>query len=172
MGALTEVEIFDRMIGSLRGAISACVELATNPVKGPTYAKLRTELKFVEGCCRQASVWREDTRWLDIGLTMSEAHKRAGNWLRGFKSPYYGNVKLADKHSHPLFLKLADNLRGVEVVAVRTRNNRTGRAGMILPIMPSNSSLPHRQNRPVQTLLPPGLAVRSSGLVVPASMAV
>ena len=83
MSDLTEIEILDRMRSSLREAIQCANILASSPRKGPTYNKLREHLGLVEGCCRQMSAWREDTRWLPIGRLMAECHQKAGNWLRG-----------------------------------------------------------------------------------------
>src|SRR5580692_11390803 len=103
MGALTEREIFDRLSCSFRVAAECSDALAVLPLKGPTYVRLRTELRLIEGCCRQASAWREDTRWLTIGLKMAEVHKRAGGWLRGPKAPNGVHMKIAGEHLHPLF---------------------------------------------------------------------
>jgi hypothetical protein len=113
----------------------------------------------LEGACRQAAAWREDARWLQIGLYMAEAHKRAGGWLRGYKDATGTKIKLAEGHLHPLFVKLAENLRAAEAKAEQVRNAKTGRLGIILPRqMPA----PHRETRPVH--------ISRSGLILPPSV--
>lgn len=164
MGALTETEIFSCMADNLRLAAIDCDLLATEPLKGPIYDRFRRELKLVEGCCRQASAWREDTRWLPIGLQMEECHRRAGEWLRGEKMPDGSRRLIPYGQKHPLFLKLAANLRALHMVVEALRTRATGRIGMILPdAMPG----PHREHRPQRVLIPPGLSQRASGLIVP-----
>jgi hypothetical protein len=160
MGDLTESEIFDCLTDNFRKAASLCEDLARHPRKGPIYRELRDSLKLIEGACRQASAWREDTRWLRIGLLMAEAHKRAGDWLRGIKLPNGQRVKLAEGHLHPCFVGLAENLRAGERKAEEFRTRATGRLGMILPIEQPG---PHRDSRPVGYR-------RASGLIVPIGM--
>lgn len=142
MSDLTEHEIFDRMMQSLKSAAHLCELLASRPVKGPNYHNLRTELLLIEGCCRQAAAWREDTRWLGWGLLMSEVHKRSGNWLRA-------EARLTVKRhaeTSKLFLMLMANLCGMYVQIEHLRTSATGRRGIILPDM---LPAPHRDTRPV-----------------------
>lgn len=145
MGDLTEVEIFDRMRESLKTAAECADDLAVLPQKGPTYERLRAELRLIEGCCKQATAWREDTRWLKVGLMMAECHKRAGGWLRGYKTQEGVNVKFASQHQNPLFRMLAANLRDAIRAVDELKNRATGRVGMILPDM---APAPHRDTRP------------------------
>jgi hypothetical protein len=146
MARLTEIEIFDCLKTNLRLAAQSCDKLAVSPRKGPTYVKLRDELRLVEGACRQAAFWRGgDARWLKIGLFMAEAHKRAGGWLRGEKQPEGPNLKLSASELHPLFVKLAGNLRAAYVKAEEFRTKKTNRIGPILPIP---GTPPHRDTRP------------------------
>lgn len=160
MGALTESEIFDCLSTNFRLAAEDCEQLAVSPRKGPTYAALRDKLELLEGACRQASVWRQDTRWLTIGMTMAEAHKRAGEWLRGVKiAGHMGRVKIAPGHMHPLFLKLAENLRLGHRKAEELRTKKTGRVGMILPEM---GRAPRRDAAPVGWRRPSGIIVPSA----------
>lgn len=138
MGALTEVEIFDRMATSLREAAECCDILAKSSRKGPTYNRLREHLALIEGCCRQASTWREDTRWLGIGLIMAECHKKAGGWLRGYKDPL---TKVRQRtpvgEMNMLFVMLAVNLRGLYGQVEKLKTAKTGVMGMILPETPA-----------------------------------
>ena len=81
---------------------------------------MRKELKLIEGACRQIAFWREDSRWLPIGLLMEECHKRSGNWLRAFAP-------------RDLFLKLAENLCSLYVACHNLETQATGKSGAILP---------------------------------------
>jgi hypothetical protein len=163
MGRLTETEIFDRLTASFKLAAELADDLARLPLKGPTYDRFRKELRLIEGCCKQAAAWREDTRWLPIGMMMAEVHQRAGDWLRGFKMPDGSRVKIAATQINPCFTKLAENLRALERVALDTKNKATGRVGMILPEMQRG---PHRDTRPAGWRAPPP-ATTPSGLIIP-----
>ena len=143
MGALTETEIFDRMIDSLKAAVQACEDLAVKPMKGPSYRKLQEHLPLIEGCCRQASAWRD---------------------------PQTGRLRLIPEGvKHPLFMKLAENLRGLMTSAEKLRTDATRRMGMILPDpLPG----PHRQIKDNYSIpLPDGVVRRPSGLIVPSEAA-
>ena len=153
MGAITEQEIFSCMSENLRTAIDACELLAVTPLKGPVYDRLRKALKLVEGSCRQASAWREDTRWLPIGLMMEDCHKRAGEWLRGVRQEDGTRRPIPHGEKHPLFVKLAENLRILLSISDDLRVKKTGIRGMILP---QYTGMP--------------LVRRDSGLVMPAVM--
>lgn len=166
MGALTEIEIFDRMDTSLCKAVDHCESLAVIPLKGLTYDALRKELRLIEGCCKQAGVWRDDSRWFPIGLLMAECHKRAGDWLRGIPIPRSeggGRIKLADGEIHPAFKMLADNLRAIRLVVVQTKNKATGRVGMILPEM---QKPPTRTQGRQMGWVPPS-QVSAGGIIIP-----
>jgi hypothetical protein len=154
MPNVTEAEILSKLVESFRLAADYAEALAILPARGPTYTKLREELKLAEGCCRQVAYYREDSRWFQVGLLMEQAHKRAGTWLR--VHPRTENSNLA----HPLFLKLAENLRAAQKRAHELQTRATGRVGMILP-----DALPgatRTEGRMVQV---------KSGLIVPESYA-
>jgi len=160
MGALTESEIFDCLSTNFRLAAEDCEKLARSPRRGANYAALREKLELLEGACRQASVWRQDTRWLQIGLAMAEAHKRAGEWIRGIKiAGVPGRVKVAEGHMHPLFKKLAENLRLAHARAEEIRTKRTGKVGMILP---ATGRAPLRDTKPTGWRRPSGIIVPSA----------
>jgi hypothetical protein len=154
------------MADSLGKAIHHCEDLAVHPLKGPIYHQYRTELKLVEGCCRQASAWREDTRWLPIGLMMSKCHNMAGEWLRGVQDPVTKRrTPIPEGQKHPLFVKLAENLRALLVQVEKLRTGATGKMGMILPVTAPAPFRDTRQHR--VAALPPGMTQRPSGLIVP-----
>ena len=163
MGALTEVEIFSCMSQNLRLAAEHAEFLAVSPIRGPTYAKLRENLKLVEGCCRQASAWREDTRWLDLGLTMGAAWQSSLNWLMGYKM---GNlrIKYANQHLHPMFLHLGAYLREAATIADRYKNQRAPKLGMILPDVRPAPGVRHKGNYPVMLPRP---SVTAGGIILP-----
>ena len=125
MSDLTEVEILDCLKSNLKSATQKCKLLSHTPYRGVTYHELRKELKLIEGACRQMAYWREDTRWLQIGLLMEECHRRSGNWLRNFIKP--------SPVSKQLFLKLAENLCSVYVACSNLETKATGERGLILP---------------------------------------
>lgn len=157
MGRLTEREIFSKMAEGFALCAGYADKIAILPQTGPIYDKLRRELKLVEGTCRQAAYWRQDTRWLRIGMMMEEAHKRAGSWLRGIKKEVNGELVIVH-YPRELFTKLADQLRGCEKIAIELRDKRPPKLGLILPETPSLGKLPHRDTRPVSTsglILPP-----------------
>ena len=166
MGALTEAEIFDCMADSLRKAIDHCEQLAIKPLRGPIYNSFRQELKLVEGTCRQASAWREDTRWLPIGVMMEQCHQKAGDWLRGVVDPVTKRrTPIAEGQKHPLFVKLAENLRAILQGVEDLRTKAAGRMGMILPATPRAETRTH--GRSVQVSLPAGMHRHPSGLIIP-----
>jgi hypothetical protein len=163
MGQLSEPEIFSCLSENFRLAAEDCEKLARSPRKGPTYAALRDKLELLEGACRQASVWRQDTRWLTIGLYMAKAHEISLEWLRGIKAgPGQPRIKVAAGHMHPLFVKLAENLREAHAKAEEFRTKATGKIGTILP---------ETQRAPLRDTTPVGWR-RQSGLIVPAGATV
>lgn len=168
MSALSEREIIDMMQTALKDAIDAAHDLAILSAKGPSYNKLRESLALVEGACRQLSVWREDTRWLNIGMVMAECHQRAGGWLRGYKDPATGiRLHYNAAKQNPLFSMLAANLAGIYAAAEELRTAKTGRRGMILPDV---GIATRRVGAPVQVLLPPSVK-KTQQLLVPARYA-
>lgn len=122
---LGEFEIFDRLISSFRAAEEHCRALAQqeNRIKGEHYNKLRIELGLIEGACRQASAWREDSRWLQIGQYAAECHKRCGGWLRHRDPPKY-------------FRLLADNMLMMMKATQELKDRATGVRGAIVPELP------------------------------------
>jgi len=143
MSDLSEVEIFDVLISNLREAAVHCDRLATFPLKGLNYKKLRTNLGLIEGACRQMGYYRNDMRYQALGFHAAGCHKRAGDWLRSKAAP-------------ELFLKLADVMRKLERDINGLRHGRTGRSG---PILVKPREAPHRDTRPVY--------VRKGSLVLP-----
>ena len=118
--ATTETEIFDRLSRSLNAAADACEKLAAHPAAGVQYRRLRNHLGLIEGAARQAAHWREDARWLKVGMDAAHAHARAGDWLRS-RAP------------RSCFTKLAASLRQLHGATERLRTMPTGRVGAILP---------------------------------------
>jgi hypothetical protein len=163
MGALTEAEIFDCLTSNLRTAADLAERLAREPKKGPNYLAFRAALRLVEGACKQASVWRQDTRWIAVGDKMAECHRRGGDWLRGVKMASGGRRLLRQGELHPVFVGLASLLRAYAKDVENLRNRKTGRSGMILR---QPRAAPHRDTRPVHVS---GINVLPSGLIVPSA---
>ncbi len=124
---VSEREIISCMKENFRLSAECCDLLAVVPARGLVYERLRAHLSLIEGCCRQVAWYRGDTRWLPMGMLMEQAHRRSGNWLRTM--PRTENVNTA----HPLFLKLAENLRAGQRMAERLETAATGKLGLILP---------------------------------------
>lgn len=143
--ALTEREIFSSLSDSLTAAAECCDDLVKVPRKGPTYIRLRSKLRLIEGAARQAAHFREDSRWLKVGMDAHSVHEKAGGWLRSHAPTIY-------------FAKLAVTLRKLEKQTVKLRDSATGRTGVILP----KAQPIYRENRPV-------FISRPSGLIIPAS---
>jgi hypothetical protein len=162
--ALTEAVALDCLKTNLRLAAQSCELLAVFPRKGPNYVKLRQELRLIEGACRQVAYFRfGDARWLRIGMYMGECHKRAGGWLRGIKQADGTTMKVAPGHMHPLFTKLAENLRAAYYKACELETKKTDRIG---PILPTPGVPPHRDTRPAGWNKSPG------GVLVPSESTV
>jgi hypothetical protein len=165
MGALTETEIFDQMNASFKQAAELADKLARYPLKGLNYDALRKQLRLIEGCCKQANTWREDTRWLRFMTMCAECHKRAGDWLRGIPVPGGGRIRLNEGTLHPAFVMLAENLRAMHKAAELIRTAKTNRVGMILPDMLAG---PHRDTKPVGYRAMP--KVSNGGIIIPAGL--
>lgn len=182
--ALQEHEIFDCMSDNLKKARRHCRALATTPREGWHYSEYRAALKLVEGSCRQASAFREDTRWLDLAMKMEHAHQQAGEWLRGvqievevpetpgpdgYMLPAHKikrRLMIPKGKKHPLFMILGDLLEFMLKQVEITKNAATGKVGMILPeriLKPQ----PRRAGAPVHFTTPKGMHKNASGLLVP-----
>lgn len=149
MTHVTESEILSLLRTTLKQAAERCRSLAVLPMRGQVYAKMRTDLKTIENCCRQVAYYRDgDARWLQVGLAMERAHQLAGGWLRAHAP-------------RPLFLKLAENLDALGHSALALETKATGRTGAILPLAPRAI---RTESRPVQVVTP-------GGIIVPAGVA-
>lgn len=140
MGDLTEKEIFDCLETNLRECAGYCVRMARGD-RGDIYVRFRRKMKLIEGACRQAAMWRGDSRWLPFGIKIHEAQERVGKWLR--EHPFEPRKLVA------LAALLEQSYHG----AIKLKEARTNRTGLILP-MPGRG--PQREGRPVQVILPPG----------------
>lgn len=118
---LQEREIFIKMQDELRNAADACDQIATRPLSGDNFIRLRKALKLVEGCCRQAAAYRMDTRWNEPGFKMNQAAKMARKWL------HYPSVE-----SKKLFYGLAAALRQVRLDIMILETAKTGKTGDIV----------------------------------------
>ena len=166
MGQTTEQEIFDCIVTNFRLAAENCDELAKRPISSPEYMRLRDELKLIEGAFHQASFWREDERWLDVARQIPEAHRLAGEWLRGeeIESEVPGVIMrrpIPEGHLHPMFVKLAEFLRWCMAKAEELRHAKTGVLGANLrPVPRGDRNVSHQ-----------GWVSTNSGLIVPTSAA-
>ncbi len=163
MSDLTENEVLDRLKSSLKEAGQAAVTLSLLTRIGPAYTKLREHLLLVEGCCRQIAAMRDDARWYPLGMLMAEAHKRSGNWLRGFK--FQGKrIYINGQSRNQNFTLLAQNLAFMLVGVEKLQHDKTGVRGPILPDVGTE----HRAvGAPVPVSLPDHLKVSAGGVILP-----
>jgi len=162
VGYLTEIEIISRLMDELRIAAQAADDIAVRPRRGRNYRDLCDSLGSAEGACRQLAHWRGDYRWLKIGIMLHEAHRRAGEWLRGVKvkgqTRGATRLQMPMSEKHPLFIKLAEALRAMHSQAKAMKDAATGIVG---PVLPEPVNLGRRVGAPVAVRLPSGLIVPS-----------
>jgi hypothetical protein len=125
MSGLTEQEILTKFQQSLKEGRDACQWLAKNAdpewlaPRGRHYRLLKTALSELEGCARQMSAFRDDARWLPLGI------------LYGAKTS-----RLAQKYFTYLqwskFGELA-KVFDLGLAKMQELQAKTGRAGPILP---------------------------------------
>lgn len=151
--ATTEREVLSLMRGTLTRAAERLDLLLAKPKMGATFRQFRADLKTIETCCRQVAFFRDDARWLQIGLQIEMTHQKAGHWVR--------------THQRLLLHKLADNLRGIGYAAQGLETAATGRTGMILPV-PGRTD--RTNGRPMQVVLP-GERQTAGGIIVPEGVA-
>lgn len=159
MSDLTEQEVIDRMITSLREAMDASKALAIKSVRGPDYKKLREHLSLIEGCCRQLAAFREDTNYLNLGLRMEECHKAAGGWLRGYRKKGV-KIMIAPGQMNEMFIRLYVNLEGILKGVSDMLNAKTGARGPIIVGLPQEM---RRLGRPAF----PSTAPKAPALILP-----
>lgn len=116
----SEGELFSLMRSRLRTVIALCNDLANLPAQGPSYIRMRAELKEIEELCRQAAYYRDDARWLRIGMLMEEVHQQSRHWMR-YRFPRFK------------FLWLSERCQALLTVIEELRTKATGRMGQMLP---------------------------------------
>lgn len=152
MSALTETEIFDKMVDGFAEAAALCEKMAASPFKGASYRRLIVVCTEVEGACRQAGHWRENYHWFSLGLEVHELQDRMGNWLRAL----YPKAR-----AKQLFAMAAVAMRRLEKLALLKKAQKHNQRGAILPIAPAD---PLRQRAMQVPRMTPG------GIVVPAGV--
>lgn len=141
-GVLTEREILDCLKENLRLGAESADKLARGE-RGIVYLEFRSQLTLIDGCCRQMSGWREDTRWSPFGVKIRELQQRVGRWL-------------VEKQPEWKFKGAAEILRYALSQALDLETKKTGKVGMILP---KALAVPKREGAPVSMsglILPPG----------------
>lgn len=124
--ATTEQDILTKFTQSMKEATDACAWLARNAdpewlaPRGLHYRRLKTALSELEGCARQMSQYRSDTRWLPLGILYGAKASRLAQ-------KYF--VKLNWKGFAELSKLFEMGTRRAEELS----NAKTGRSGIILP---------------------------------------
>lgn len=130
MSDLTENEILACHVQALKDAKGACELLGKNAMqgylapRGHNYGNLQRALKALEGSARQMTHFREDTRWLKLGILYAKVMRLAQAKFVGQQWDEFNKMM-------PIFDK---GLRNMDAL----KNNRTGRMGMILPSQPTD----------------------------------
>lgn len=162
MSQTTEKEIFDLLTENLRLAVESANQLANDSRKTPAYWNLREQLKLIENCCRQAAYWRGDARWFNMGLAAETFHKKAGDWLRGYKDNVTGRrIPTPPGQKNQLFVMLAAHLDAYRKMTDMFRTDKTGIIGDILPALPTQHrriGAPVPVSMPKSLILPPRYA--------------
>lgn len=134
----TENELFDCIIGNFKSAISDCKQMADPmSLRGLMYQRVKESLKLVEGSSRQIAHWREDSRWLQIGISAEAAHEMLRRWVANH-APGQQYVFMA--------VQLERWLNLVETM----RHAKTEKIGPILPV----PGKPDKPPQSVQVILP------------------
>lgn len=129
MSGLTEAEILTRHSQSLKEAKDQCLWLSQNAdpdkiaPRARRYRGLQQALKELEGTCRQLAQFRQDARWIKLGVLYAKA-------MRTVTKIYEHQNWLAFKELTQLF----DN--GI----VRMEELATAKTGTVGPILPKNPS--------------------------------
>ena len=129
MGALTERDILDRHRQALGEAHRACQRLGKNadPLylapRGHDYGNLKRALEMLEGSARQMAHFREDARWLRLGIVYAKAMRSAQSKFIGQRWAYFNELTKLFALGH----------RRVEELQAKT-----GTQGPILPSRPSD----------------------------------
>lgn len=159
MSNITEKEVFLRLQENIREAVQACNDLAVRSQRGRSYNTLRDRLADIEWCCQKLAGSRGDARWLPIGMKIAVAHKKAGDWLRGWTDPVTGNrVPTAPGELNELFVMLAANLM---ILAKASEELFTGKTGTLDAILPKAEET-RREGRPALVYKP-----KKSALILP-----
>lgn len=124
--ATTEQDILTKFTQSTKEAKDACAWLAKNAdpewlaPRGIHYRRLKTAMSELEGCARQLSAYRGDTRWLPLGIIYgAKAARLAQKYFVQLNWKGFGELtKLFDHAAH----------RAEELSTAKT-----GRTGIILP---------------------------------------
>ncbi len=128
MSGLTEQEIIDKHIQSLKEGEDACKRLFINvdPEKaaprGVLYGRLRRSLQELEGTCRQMAAWRDDVRWTKLGFVYARAMRVAQAEMTAHNWAAFGELSKLFQ----IGLVRMDELK----------NRKTGKIGPILPTGP------------------------------------
>lgn len=124
MSDLTENDILERHKQALGEARRACQQLGRNadPLylapRGRHYTELKKALALLEGSARQMAHWRDDGRWLRLGIVYAKAMRGAQQKFVGQRWAWFGELQA-------LFVLGERRLDEL--------NQRTGTLGAILP---------------------------------------
>lgn len=125
MSALTEQEIFDKLVDGFAEATSLCDKIAVSPLTGAPYRRLIVVCTEIEGACRQAGHWREHYAWFTLGMDVHDLQIRMGNWIR---------ARYPKPEAKKNFALAATTMRRLRFLALMKKNQKHGQIGAILPV--------------------------------------
>lgn len=106
---LSESEILSRHMQALSEAKIACDALGLNAdptyvmPRGKHYTMLRTAVEALEGSARQMAHFREDTRWLKLGIFYAKIYRAIQAKYIGQRWSYFKSlIAVFDKGQHSL----------------------------------------------------------------------
>ena len=122
-----EREILDRLYQAIGEAKKWAGHMAdpkrlTMLVQRTDYEHLYDAMELIEGCARQMTAWRDDTRWLGVSRTTGVCLVKLKEWA-------------APDHLE-LFTALVDFLGKTEATCRSLETQRVGKIGAILPEVP------------------------------------
>ncbi len=155
VGTLSSADIFGLMTERLREAEGICTEMSktARPAANRRYLRLIEVCKEIEGCCRQACHFRENHEWAQLAEDVHTLQIKMGGWIR---------AKHRGEAQKRLFAAAATAMSRIRWSAMRKRDARHGRVGMILPEI----GVDRMRQRAVQVP-----RVTPGGIIIPAGVA-
>lgn len=154
VGTLTSTDIFSLLGERFREAETICEVMSktARPAANRRYLRLIEVCKEIEGCCRQAGHFRENHEWWALAEDIHSLQIKMGGWIR---------AKHRGEAQKRLFAAAAQTMSRLRWSAMRKRDARHGRLGVILPDV--SSTVDHQRAVQVPRVSPGGLILLPAG---------